>query len=115
MFVIIWQRKATACYQKKRPQERSYNWQRNELRHFALKGLFDIFLTSKGENIAFPSPSPPCNVALLFELPLENKKTPQLWDRGGVWFLLFSEVTLFEYNVSTILSLIAEKKTSIVI
>ena len=25
-------------------------------------------------------------------------------DRGGVWILLFSEVTVFEYNVSTMLS-----------
>jgi len=32
----------------------SYNWQQNELRHLALKGLFDIFLTSKEENKAFP-------------------------------------------------------------
>ena len=30
-------------------------------------------------------------------------------DRGGVWILLFSEVTLSEYNVSTILSPIVEK------
>ena len=115
MFVTIWQRKETACYQKKRPQEKSYNQQQNELRHFALKGLFDVLLTSKGKNIAFPPPSPPCNVAPLFELPIENNKTPQLWDRGGVWILLFSEVTLFEYNVSTILSLTVQKTTSIVI
>ena len=54
MFVTIWQRKETACYQKKRPQEKSYNQQRNELRHFALKGLFDVLPTSKGKNIAFP-------------------------------------------------------------
>ena len=27
-------------------------------------------------------------------------------DRGGLWILLLSEVTLFEYNVSTILWLI---------
>ena len=64
MFVTIWQRKATVCYQKKRPQEKSYNQQRNELTQFALKGLYDVFLTSKGENITFPPPSPPCNVAV---------------------------------------------------
>ena len=29
----------------------------NELRHFALNGLFDVFLTSKGGKIAFPPPS----------------------------------------------------------
>ena len=33
-----------------------YNRRQNELRHFPLKGLFDVFLTSKGENIAFPKP-----------------------------------------------------------
>ena len=47
----------------------------------------------------------------MFQLPTENYKHPNFeWDgRGGggmegVWILLFSEVTLFEYNVSTILS-----------
>ena len=53
----------------------------------------------------FP-PSHPGNVVPLFELPLENNKHPNFeWrGRGGVWILMFSEVTLFEYNVSTILS-----------
>ena len=76
------------------------------MRHFALKGLFDVFLTSKEENIAFPPPSPPRNVVPLLELPLEKKNTPTLngGDRGGVWILTLSEVTLLEY-VSTILSL----------
>ena len=36
----------------------SYNPQQNELRHFALKGLFDVFLTSKGEKKALPPPPP---------------------------------------------------------
>ena len=31
----------------------------------------------------------------------------ELGEGGGVWIVLSSEVTLFEYNVSTILSLIA--------
>ena len=78
----------------------------DQLRHFALKGLFFSWLTSKRENKAFPSPwSPPCNVVLLFELPLEH---PNLSRRGGggVWIVLFSEVTLLEFNVSTILKLI---------
>ena len=44
--------------------------------------------------MAFPLPSPPCNVVPMFELP------------GGVQILLFFEVTEFEYNVSTILLLI---------
>ena len=53
------------------------NW-----RHFTLKGLFDVFLTSKEENIAFPPPSPPCNVVRLFKLPLENNKHPNFKWRG---------------------------------
>ena len=74
-------------------------------------------MTSKGENKAFPPPSPPCNVVPLFELPIESNKHPNFECRGGggVWILLFFEVILFEYNVSTILSLIVvagqEKKT----
>ena len=93
----------------------SYNWRQNELRHFALNGLFDVFWTSKGEKIAFPPPSPPCNVVPLFELPLENKKHPNLngGDRVGVWILMFSEVTVFEDNVSTILSPTVANNTSI--
>ena len=69
--------------------------------------LFDIFSDLEGENnYSFPPPSPPCSVVPLFELPLEITNPPTLngGDRGGVWILLFSEVTLFEYNVSTILS-----------
>ena len=72
----------------------------NELRHFALNGLFDVFRTSKGEKVAFPLPSPPCNVVPLFELPLENKKHPNFEWRGqgrGVDSYV-SEVTLFEYK-----------------
>ena len=60
----------------------SYNRRQNELRHFALNGLFDVFRTSKGEKITFPPPSPPCNVVPLFELPLENKKHPNFEWRG---------------------------------
>ena len=42
----------------------------------------------------------------LFKLPLETTNTSTLngGDKGGVWILLFSEVTLFQCNVSTILS-----------
>ena len=80
------------------------NRRQNLLRHFVLKGLSDVFLTSKGENEALPPPSPQSNVVPLFELPIENNKHPNFEWWGGVWILLFSEVTLFEYNVSTILS-----------
>ena len=51
---------------------RSYNRRQNELSHFSLKGLLDVFLTSKGEYIAFPPPFPSCNVVPLFELPIET-------------------------------------------
>ena len=42
----------------------------------------------------------------MFELPTENNKHPNFeWSgEGGVRVVLFSEVTLFEYNVSTTLS-----------
>ena len=63
----------------------SYNRRQNELRHLALKGLFDVFLTSKEENIAFPPLSPPFNVVPLFELPLENNKHPNFEWRGQGW------------------------------
>ena len=72
-----------------------------------LKGLSDVLQTSIGENIAFPPPSPPCNVVPLFELTYRN--TPTL--NKEVWIALFSEVTPFEYNVSTILLPIVASKT----
>ena len=53
-----------------------YNWWQNQSRHFALKGLSEVLLTSKGENKTFPPPSPPCNVVLLFKLRTENNKHP---------------------------------------
>ena len=45
-------------------------------------GLFKVLLTSKGGNIAFPPPSPPCNVVPMFELPIENNKHPNFEWRG---------------------------------
>ena len=54
----------------------NYNRQQNELRHF------EVFLTSKGENIAFPPRSPPGNVVPLSELPIENNKHPNFEWRG---------------------------------
>ena len=60
----------------------THNRRQNELRRFTLKGLFDIFLTSKEENIAFPPPSAPCNVVPLLKLPLENNKQPNFEWRG---------------------------------
>ena len=58
-------------------------------------GLFYVLLTSKGGNIAFlPHP---LRAMLL-----------NVGDRGGVRILLFSEITLSKYNVSTILSPIVD-------
>ena len=129
----------------------NHNRQQNKSRHFALKGLSDVLLTSKGENKAFPSsiPSMQCCAAVratyrrqqiptplnlewrrggrgslrgrrkkgrekstpsLFPYPLPVS-TPATQARGGVWILLFSEVTLYEYNVSTILSQIVAPPT----
>ena len=45
-------------------------------------GFFYVSLTSKGDNIAFPSPSPPSNVVPLFKLPIENNKHPTFEWRG---------------------------------
>ena len=61
--------------------------------------------TYRGENEAFSPPLPPRNVMPLFELPVENNKYPNFeWRRRGVWIVLFSEVTPFEDNFSTMMS-----------
>ena len=89
-----------------------YNRRQNELRDFALNWVFYVLLTSKGGNIAFPPLSPPCNVVRMLELPTEHNKHRNLkWrgkGRGADCF--FSEITLFEYNVPTILSPIIATK-----
>ena len=64
----------------------------------------------KGESKAFHPPSPPYNVVPLFQLPTEGNKDPNCEWSGvgrGVDFC-FSEVTLFEFNVSTIILLLIE-------
>ena len=51
----------------------------------------------------------PFNVVLLhFELPVEHINTPILngGEGGGMWIVLFSKITPFEDNVSTISLLI---------
>ena len=56
-------------------------------------GLFYVLLTSKGGNIAFPPPSPPCNVVPMFELPENNKHPNFEWrgqGRGADSFVLLS-------------------------
>ena len=52
------------------------------LRHFALKGLSDVLLTSRVENKAFPPPIHPRNVVPLFESPTDNNKQPNFERRG---------------------------------
>ena len=53
-------------------------------------------------------------VVLLFKLPVGNNKHPNFEWRGGggggVWIVLFSEVTPFEDKVSTILSVIVQQQ-----
>ena len=73
------------------------------------EGPLWLFANLKKEN-AFPSPPPSSNVVLLFELPAQNNKHPNFeWKGGeGLWIVLFSEVTLFEDNVSTTLSRIVD-------
>ena len=46
------------------------------------RGFFTFYLLQKEENIAFPPPSPPCNVVPMFELPIENNKHPNFERRG---------------------------------
>ena len=67
------------------------------MRHFALKGLSDVLLASKGENKPFPPLSPPFNVVPLFELPIESNKHPKFEWRGGGRGV--DSFVLFEYNV----------------
>ena len=75
-----------------------FSWQQNEFRHFALNWVSYGLLTSKGGNIAFPSPSPPCNWCFCSSSLQKTTNIPTLngGDRGGVWILLFSEVNVFE-------------------
>ena len=75
-------------------------------RLFVLKELSDVLLTSRVENKVFPPPSPLCNVVPLFMSYLQtttNTPTLKEGESREVWILLFSVVTLFEYNVSTII------------
>ena len=76
---------ATNCETVNSASSYSYNRQQNELRHFVLKELFDVFLTSREEKIAPCPPSPPYNVVPLFELPLENNKHSNFEWRGQGW------------------------------
>ena len=63
---------------------------------------------------SFSSPIPSMQCCATVRATFRKQETSQLWMEGtgeGVWILMFSEVTLFEYNVSTILSPIVEPTT----
>ena len=81
-------------------QEGVNNGRQNELRHFALNWAFLHFTEFKIHALL-------CQCSSYLQ---KTTNTPTLneGDRGGVWIVLFSEVTLLEYNVSTILSPIVE-------
>ena len=72
------------------------------------KGAFWRFTDFRKENKGFLPSSPLRNVVPLFEVSVENTKHPK-FGMGGVWIVLFPEVTLSEYNISTILSPILVK------
>ena len=85
---------------------KTYNRRQNVLRHFILNWIFFyLLLTSKGGKISFPPLIPSMQCCAAVRATYRKQQTPQLWiegTTGGVWILLFSEVTLFEYNISTI-------------
>ena len=70
----------------------SYNRQQNELRHIALKGLFNVFLTSKREKIALPPSIPSIQCCATVWATFRKQQTPQLWmeGRGVDSFVLWS-------------------------
>ena len=74
----LWQLSRKSC------SHSVYNQRLNELRHFALNWAFLHFTDFKRGKYNFPPPppSPPCNVVLLFELPIENNKHPNFEWRG---------------------------------
>ena len=84
----------------------NYIWWQNELRHFALKVAFWHLTDFKRGKYSFSTPHPSMQSCAAVRATYRNQQTrPLLWVRGwgGVWILLFSEVILFEYNVSSIL------------
>ena len=81
-----------------------YNRQQNELRHFALNWAFLRFTDFKRRKYSFSFPIPSMQCCSSYLQKTTNTPTLNGGGRGGVRILLFSEVTPFEYNVSTILS-----------
>ena len=75
------------------------------------KRAFWHFPDFKRGKYSFSSPIPSMQCCAAVQATFRKQQTPQLWmegkGEGFAWILMFSEVTLFEYNVSTILSPIA--------
>ena len=85
----------------------NYNRRQNELRYFALNEAFLRFTAFKRRKFSFSFPISSMQCSADVRATYRKKtNTPTLngGDRGGVRIPLFCEVTLFEYNVSTILS-----------
>ena len=83
------------------------NQRQNELQHFALNWAFLPFTDLRRGKYSFSSPIQCCAADWATYRKQKNTRTLNGGNWGRVWILLFSEVTLFEYNVSTILSPIA--------
>ena len=80
------------------------NQRQNELRHFSRNWAFLPFTDLKRGEYSFSSPIQCCAAVWATYRKQQTTRTLNGGSGGGVWILLFFEVTLFEYNVSTILS-----------
>ena len=85
----------------------NYNRRQNQLRHFAPElGFFTFYWLQKEEKIAFflyLLHAMFCRCSSYLQKKKTNTPTLNGRDRGGKRIVLFSEVTLFGYSVSTIL------------
>ena len=84
----------------------NYNRRQNELKYFALNEAFLRFTAFKRRKFSFSFPISSMQCSADVRATYRKKtNTPTLngGDRGGLRILLFSEVIVFEYNVSTIL------------
>ena len=73
----------------------SYNYQQNELRHFALKELFDVFLTSRGEKNSSPPSIPSIQCCATVWATFRKQQILQLWMEGtGVGCRFFCSLKL---------------------
>ena len=85
---------------------KTYNRRQNELRHFTLNWAFCMLYWLQKEEIQLflPHPLHAMLCQCLSYLQKTTKHPNFEWrGSGGVWIFLFSKVTQFEYNVSTII------------